>query len=229
MLLPYTGEKTIISNFILQHVPPNVKTYVEPFGGMFAIYFALNQIPRKVIYNDTNYLNYNLFYWLSNKYKTFHKKIKDINASEYLFYEYKSDIYKIVNKKKDFDLAIKYAYVLSNCNSPLNVRNSTFNISDFFDKFKDKIYSDDFIKKIKKIKPMCLDYRDVINKYDNGDTFFYLDPPQNFEHKELSQRLKTIKGKFLLSCSDFPELKEYYPEEKFDLVYNRKEILIKKV
>lgn len=246
MLLPYIGEKTRYFNFISPNIPPSVKTYVEPFGGMFAIYLSLNQSPKNVIYNDINYLNYNLFYWLSKKYKTFYKKIKDIEATEYLYYEYKSDIYKIINKKPNFDIAIKYAYVLANSSSSINIRNSTFKINNaYYNNFKETIYSDQFISKIKKVKSYCLDYKDIIIKYDSGNTLFYLDPPYNSkehyyenhnfvdeDHQKLSELLKDIKGKFVISYYNFPKLIEYYPEEEFTWVKNKetrfsKELIIK--
>lgn len=65
-----------------------------------------------------------------------------------------------------------------------------------------------------------MDYKDLIEKYDSKETFFYLDPPyygkENFYklkvrdknfHIDLNRTLKNIKGNFLLSyeCCDFIE------------------------
>ena len=59
MLVPYLGEKSKFANFIIPNIPKNISTYVEPFGGMFGIFFALdftkfNDV--KFIYNDKNNL-----------------------------------------------------------------------------------------------------------------------------------------------------------------------------
>ena len=46
------------------NIPTNISTYVEPFGGMFGIFFALDFTKYKdvnFIYNDKNNLNYLLF------------------------------------------------------------------------------------------------------------------------------------------------------------------------
>ena len=74
-----------------------------------------------------------------------------------------------------------------------------------------------------------LDYSTIIDMYDSESTFFYLDPPymgkekyyinHNFtekSHKELSVKLKSIKGRFLLSYYQFDGLEELYPNCKFD-------------
>ena len=61
-------------------------------------------------------------------------------------------------------------------------------------------------------------YETIIDMYDNDDTLFYCDPPyfknedyyvqdfQRHQHKELIEKLKEYKSKFVLSYYDFPEL-----------------------
>lgn len=76
----------------------------------------------------------------------------------------------------------------------------------------------------------CLPYETLIAKYDRETTFFYLDPPyfgsekaynDNFDvsdYDTLADILKEIKGKFLLSLNDVPEIREKF---KF---FNLKEV-----
>ena len=67
MIVPYLGEKSKFSNFIIPNIPTDISTYVEPFGGMFGIFFSLDfskYKDTKFVYNDVNYLNYNLFNFL---------------------------------------------------------------------------------------------------------------------------------------------------------------------
>ena len=42
MIVPYLGEKSKFANFIVPNIPTNISTYVEPFGGMMGIFFALD-------------------------------------------------------------------------------------------------------------------------------------------------------------------------------------------
>ena len=71
MLIPYLGEKSKFASFILPNIPKDISTYVEPFGGMFGIFFSLNfdkmNEDINYVYNDQNYLNYNLFQFLQNE------------------------------------------------------------------------------------------------------------------------------------------------------------------
>ena len=69
MLIPYLGEKSKFANFIVPNIPNDISTYVEPFGGMFGIFFALDFTKFKdvnFIYNDKNNLTYLLFKNLKN-------------------------------------------------------------------------------------------------------------------------------------------------------------------
>lgn len=66
------------------------------------------------------------------------------------------------------------------------------------------------------------DFETLINHYDRPDAFFYADPPYfstedmyavgfNLDdHVRLKDTLKNIKGKFLLSYNDCPEIRELY-------------------
>lgn len=66
-----------------------------------------------------------------------------------------------------------------------------------------------------------LTWQDMISRYDRPETFFYLDPPyfrapyykHNMElpdYQELSQILSNVKGKFILSINDLPEMREVF-------------------
>jgi len=66
-----------------------------------------------------------------------------------------------------------------------------------------------------------LDFETCIKKYDRKHTLFYCDPPYlhtsgykySFtidDHKRLAELLKNIKGKFLLSINDHPEIRKMY-------------------
>ncbi len=96
-----------------------------------------------------------------------------------------------------------------------------------------------------------LDFADCIKRYDRKHTFFYCDPPYletaryqaDFtieDQHRLAAALKKIKGKFLLSINDHPEIRKLYkglPKKVVSVKYtisrektaeaqNRKELII---
>ncbi len=66
-----------------------------------------------------------------------------------------------------------------------------------------------------------LPYREILGRYDRPHTFFYLDPPYyglkvyrlNFERKDF-EALARIKGKFLISLNDQPEVRRLFRDFK---------------
>jgi DNA adenine methylase len=94
-----------------------------------------------------------------------------------------------------------------------------------------KIKDIKIISKLNKVKAFeCLDFAEHIDKYDSTNTLFYCDPPyystefqyyrgsEHFGiegHQRLADKLKNIKGKFILSYYNFNDLDKFYPKDKF--------------
>ena len=225
MLVPYLGEKSKFANFIIPNIPKNISTYVEPFGGMFGIFFALdftkfNDV--KFIYNDKNNLNYLLFKNLQND-----RFIDLVNSTEVDEDYYRSCLKNLITEK-DEELLSLYWLVILTCSSPYEIGKDSWRSNSEFGIFKMKYRAYQYhLSKINGI--YNLDYKDIINKYDSESTFFYVDPPYmgkeeyyinhdfNKEtHKELAEFLNNIKGKFLLSYYYFDGIEELYPNCRFD-------------
>ena len=55
-MISYIGGKARISKWIVPYIPRDIETYVEPFGGMYWVFFKtkLNEYPnlKTVVYND---------------------------------------------------------------------------------------------------------------------------------------------------------------------------------
>ena len=64
-MISYIGGKSKMQTFIVPFIPKEVENFVEVFGGMAWIFFGmkLEDYPnlKKIVYNDFNPLNYNLF------------------------------------------------------------------------------------------------------------------------------------------------------------------------
>lgn len=226
MLIPYLGEKSKFASFITPNIPDNISTYVEPFGGMFGVFFSLNFSKFKdveFIYNDVNYLNYNLFNQL--RFNTeFINIIKEIKVNKDI---YKQSIKNILINKDNVSLAIDWLIVLT-CSAPNEIGKESWRGDTEFEVFKLKWRAyQPHVNKISEIHN--LDYKEIIKKYDSKDTFFYLDPPymgrekyyinHDFDentHYELASVLNNIEGRFLLSYYYFDGIEELYHNCRFE-------------
>jgi DNA adenine methylase len=201
MCLPYIGGKSrIAKKFILPQIPKDIKNYIEPFSGMFWTFFGmeLENYPHleRVVYNDLNPLNYNLFCSL----KEDPKKVLQICKS--FPYQKKGEPFKQENKDffilsqrelyrqesriiqtPNFEMAAKHALILSSIFSGANPKTSGYidlkgNYHSKFKSFINKLESDKWCKKFEKITDVVrLDFEEIITLWDSQDSYFYCDPP----------------------------------------------------
>lgn len=238
MALSYIGGKSRIGTWIREFIPYDIETFVEPFSGMFWVFFKMEikNYPnlKQVIYNDFNPLNVNLFNCIRN-YEYFYAIIKDYKSQDKsLFDKFQKEIFSkeftIDLSKPDYHLASKYAYILSQVWSGTNPEKGKFidlkgKYKSKFDSFKSKLVDKKWQNYFDKIT-ICenMDFEDVIRKYDSEKTFFYCDPPYyktekyyaNHDfgietHHRLADNLKSTKGKFALSYYYFEQLSEWFP------------------
>jgi DNA adenine methylase len=134
----------------------------------------------------------------------------------------------------NYELAAKYAYVLTQVFSGGNPKNSSFidlkgKYRSKYLSFRDKLSKPDWIEHFLKITDVRnSDFGDVINEFDSDKTFIYLDPPywktENYysnhdfdrkDHERLANVLHNVNSKFGLSYYDFPLLSEWFPENQY--------------
>lgn len=226
MLIPYLGHKEKFASFITPNIPKDISTYIEPFAGAMGVFFSLDFSKFrdvKFIYNDINPLNANLFRFLKNG-RQFIEIIRGIKVDkEY----YKRSLKDIFTKTDDMTAAINWLIVLT-CSKTNQIGEDSWRGDDEFEVFKLKWRAyEPIIAKISEIHN--LDYREIVNKYDSKDTFFYLDPPymnrenyyinHNFDensHYQLSVTLNNIRGRFALSYYYFDGIEELYSKCRFE-------------
>ncbi len=249
-MLSYIGGKSKIGKWIVPHYPQEMETYVETFGGMFWCFFNmdLNQYPnlKKVVYNDFNPLNYNLFQCAQNP-SELQRALDEISVQQIgvditppemkqQFVSFQTEIFapNVSVQAYDYEVAAKYAYVLTQVFSGSKPETSSFidlkgKYRSKYLSFRDKLSKPDWVEHFLRITDVeNMDFADVINKYDSKSTYIYLDPPywktENYysnhdfdrkDHERLANVLNGIKGKFSLSYYDFELLHQWFPENEY--------------
>jgi DNA adenine methylase len=250
MCLSYIGGKSKIGKWIVPFYPTDMETYVETFGGMFWCFFNmdLKLYPnlKKVVYNDFNPLNYNLFTCLQNP-EALLAAVNNIPCQQQgeentpsiykeQFVSFQAEIFDkdVSINPYDYEIAAKYAYVLTQVFSGSKPETSSFidlkgKYKSKYLTFRDKLSKPEWVEHFNKISDFRLgDFENVIKEFDSPTTYFYVDPPywktENYysnhdfdrnDHERLANCLKGIQGKFSLSYYDFPLLNEWFPNEEY--------------
>ena len=250
MALSYIGGKSKIGKWIVPFIPTDIETYVEPFSGIFWVFFNmdLKQFPnlKKVVYNDFNPLNYNLYMCIQNPVELLNA-VNSIPCQQFgveptppvykeQFVEFQKEIFGsgFTINYPDYQVAAKYAYVLSQVFSGSKPETSSFidlkgKYKSKYLTFRDKLSKPDWVEHFLRITDVeNMDFQEVIEKYDGPNTYFYTDPPyyrtENYysnhdfdsaDHERLANCLKNIQGKFSLSYYDFVLLHEWFPEDQY--------------
>ena len=191
-MLSYIGGKSKIGKWIVPFYPEDMETYVETFGGMFWCFFNmdLTKYPnlKKVVYNDFNPLNYNLFKCVQNPTELL-RSINSIDCQKFgnevtseiyreQFVSFQSELFNDGFKIDgiDYDAAAKYVYVLTQVFSGSKPETSKFidlkgKYKSKYLTFRDKLMKPDWVDHFLKITDVeNMDFADVINKYDSPST-----------------------------------------------------------
>lgn len=236
-MLSYIGGKKFQAKIIASHFPETYDTYVEPFGGAFWVYLISGLKAKNVIYNDINPYMANIFNCAVSNPKKFYDELGKVeHQNSKTFIKFRDEIFTrgidLPIKSMDFDLAVKYIYLITQVFAG-NTVDAKVKMTDLhgkynskYNQFKNKLIDKRYLDRLKGVTA-CenLTFNDVISKYDNKSTLFYLDPPyfkledyytfSNCSHENLAKVLNNIKGKFILSYYDFDNLDDWYPKNKF--------------
>jgi DNA adenine methylase len=226
MCLSYIGGKSRIGKWIVPFYDKNMETYLETFGGMYWCFYNmdLKEYPNlnKVVYNDFNPLNYNLFKCVQNPNELLRainsidcqKQGVDVTPEIYKeqFNRFQAEIFNegfSVNTG-DYEVAAKYVYILTQVFSGSKPETSSFidlkgKYKSKYLTFRDKLSKPDWVEHFLKITDVeNMDFEDVIKKYDSESTYIYLDPPywktenyysnHDFDRNDHERLAKTLKN-----------------------------------
>jgi DNA adenine methylase len=205
----YFGGKNYLADNIIQQLPPH-HAYVDLFAG--GLHVFCKKTPSKVeVANDKddNLINF-LMVLRSDKEKLL-SVLESLPTSRSL-YEYWA---KEPLPVEPFEKAIRWFYLQRQCIIPTpNVRTGwrSGKVKNSATDYQNAVkHLDFFEKRIRNIMIECLDFREIIERYDGKNVFFLCDPPyigrENLyrggfgmqDHKDLAEMLNNIKGKALVT------------------------------
>ena len=211
--ISWIGGKKLLRNKIIEQFPEEYDRYVEVFGGAGWVLFAKEKKGIEV-YNDINSNLVNLYKCVKYHPEALQKELDGILMSRELFQDaiWETRGLTDIQKAARFFVAIKESF---------GSKMETFGLQP-----KNMKVAVDFLKiASERLNTVVIENRDfdkIIQSYDKEGTLFYLDPPYykteryyqgGFtieDHKRLRETLENIRGKFILSYNDYPEIRELY-------------------
>ncbi|MDD5644011.1 MAG: DNA adenine methylase [bacterium] len=223
--LAYVGGKSILSREIAKMIPEH-KTYCEAFAGAGWVFFRKEPSDVEVL-NDLDSDLVSFYRVLQNHLEEFLKQFKWLLTSREVFDDWKNQIEG--RGLTDIQKAARYFYLQRLCFGG-RVKNRSFGVEvDDAPRINLLRIEEELSHvhlRLVGVTIENLDWKEFIARYDRTETFFYLDPPyylkpcykHNFEginsFVELKDTLRDIKGKFILSLNDHPEIRNIFNDFK---------------
>lgn len=221
---PYLGGKKNLADTLtgIIHRVPHA-TYAEVFVGMGGVFFRRRQRPRAEVINDYSRDVATLFRILQRHYQQFLDVLKWQVTS-------RADFERLMPVDPvtltDLERAARFLY-LQRLAFGGKITGRVFGVAADrparFDLTKLVPMLEDVHERLAGVTIECLDYKAFIERYDSDATLFYLDPPyygcekdygfdafSRDEFPVMAAQMKTIKGKFLLSLNDTPEVRDIF-------------------
>lgn len=223
-IAPYIGGKRNLARritAIIEQIPHD--TYAEPFIGMGGIFLRRQQRPRAEVINDISRDVFTLFLILREHYPYFVDYLRFRVTSRAEFERLKG---MDPDRMTDLQRAARFLYLQRTAFGG-KVAGRTFGVSSErparFNVTEIEPMLADIAARLASVVIEQLPYQDFIARYDRPGTLFYLDPPYfgcerdygpNVFSREdfaaLAAQLAGIKGRFLLSINDTPEIREIF-------------------
>lgn len=207
------GNKYPIRNIIIPLIPPH-KRYVELFAGSGAIFYNKEKAEQNIL-NDLDKNTISNFRLLQKapldpaKYN----QPKSLQAIKHFFDHHGDSI-------QDRLILEKIRTCSGFSSKPVEKSKQIYQVRSI-----DRVLKllGEYKEKLKGVKYENKDYEAVVKKYDNADTFFFIDPPyentaksfgyaesSEFDFERLRDVLSKIKGKFLMTINDSKRIRDLY-------------------
>ena len=229
---PYIGGKRNLSGRLVKlinEMPHNL--YAEGFVGMAGVFLRRTMRPRIEAINDISADVTTLFRILQRHYQQFLDVLKWQLASRA---EFERLIAVDPTTLTDLERAARFLYLQRTAFGG-KVAGRNFGVSRTgaarFDLTKLVPMLEDVHERLCGVQIERLDFGDFIDRYDTPGTMFYLDPPYHgceqdygpevftpHDFARLRTTLDRIKGRFIVSINDTPQIREVFAGLPFEEV-----------
>ncbi|QLH83390.1 DNA adenine methylase [Halosimplex pelagicum] len=226
-VMNYPGAKARLAPWIIDHLPEH-NTYVEVFGGSAAV---LVHKPESIneVYNDIDDDLVEFFEVLRDRRDELLDWLRHTPYSRTVYNKI-ADAYHAGERAADPVVRAGRLWYLvqAGFNGDLTKRN-TFSTSTSargypcdsqarnYHRSRERLEA--FAERFQSVIIECLDWREVIDRYDSATTLFYIDPPypvsgegyypnHDLDHAALVERLAELEGEAVISYGELPE----YPD-----------------
>ena len=221
---PWLGGKRNLAKricAILDAIP--CTTYAEPFVGMGGVFLRRSARPRAEVINDAGRDVANLFRILQRHYPQFLDTLKFQLTTRA---EFERLVATDPATLTDLERAGRFLYLqrtafggkVSGRNFGVSIdRPGRFNLTTL------EPMLEDLHSRLAGVVIECLDFGEFLRRYDSPGTLFYLDPPYwgsegdygkalfaRSDFQRLADQLAGIKGQFLMSINDVPEIRAMF-------------------
>lgn len=219
--LCYIGGKSRLAQTVIQEIPEH-QTYAEVFAGAGWVFFA-KETSRFEVINDINSELVAFYRVLQNHCEEFCRQFRFLLCSREWFHDWKNQL--TAGGLTDIQKAARFYYV-----QRLGYGGKV--VGRVFGKSVARLPRINLLRleeelseihlRLTRVTIENLPWEDFLRRYDQPETFFYLDPPYwgcedfygpNFSHKDFSrmaERLGTLKGRFILSLNDVAEVRDVF-------------------
>lgn len=221
---PYIGGKRNLAGRIVPMIDADPHTrYAEVFTGMGGIFFRRRRRPGAEFINDWSRDVATLFRILQRHYPQFLETLRFTLTTRT---EFERLVATDPETLTDLERAARFLYLQRTAFGG-RVAGRTFGVSKDrparFNLTTLEPMLEDVHTRLAGVTIERLDFAEFITRYDSPDTFFYLDPPywgvEDYYGKALFtradfERLNTVltplKGRFIMSLNDTPEVRETF-------------------
>lgn len=212
------GGKSKLRKTIIEMIPEHT-CYVELFFGAGWVYFGKE--PSKVeVINDIDKELINLFRMMKYHAPEIERMLEYEFSGRDIFEEYKDMSLEYLT---EIHRAIRFLYLIS---QSFASRCGTYGYKTAGKPAPQVFYKnqlDEVKNRLRNTFVENLSFEKIIEKYDRPHSFFFCDPPYfevtgygnefgEREHLLLRDKLIHLKGRFLLTINDHPQVREWYQD-----------------